>query len=164
MRWNVDTQVRVAPFTRTFAELNIDEEEYDGDFVVVLRFYGRVTATIATRQSPNTYLKLIDGDIVEIIREAMENDCELNGLQIIEETLPAIQYTMCGKCSFRYGIQQHVLLNQELLKQTSSPILHENPTSLFGSRYRPLRTQLISINKTNDLKISDDEHYEILSN
>ncbi|CAF1555071.1 unnamed protein product, partial [Rotaria sordida] len=71
-------------------------------------------------QSPNTYLKFIDGDIVQIIREAMENDNSLNNFEIFEENPPVVQFKMYGKCSFRYGIQQHVILNQELLESSSS--------------------------------------------
>ncbi|CAF2932121.1 unnamed protein product [Rotaria sp. Silwood2] len=156
MRWSVNTHVRVAPYTRTYAELNIDEEEFNGDFTVSLRFCGRITATIATRQSPNTYLKFIDGDIVQIIRETIENDNSLNSFEIFEETPPVVQFTMHGKCSFRYGIQQHVILSQESLESSSS-FLNQNYISSIRSNYRPLRTQLASSNSPLHLHIDDDE-------
>ncbi|CAF1551394.1 unnamed protein product [Rotaria sordida] len=157
VRWNVNTNVHVAPYTRTYAELNIDEEEFHGDFTVSIRFFGRITATIATRQSPNTYLKFIDGDIVQIIREAMENDNSLNNFEIFEENPPVVQFKMYGKCSFRYGIQQHVILNQELLESSSSFILNQNYISSIRSNYRPLRMQLTSFNSPLDLHIDDDD-------
>jgi hypothetical protein len=152
MRWSVNSQIRVAPYTRTYAELNIDEEEFHGDFSVFIRFYGRITATIATRQSPNTYLKFIDGDIVQIIRETMENNHRLNGLEIHEDdSSPAVQFTMRGKCSFRYGIEQHVILNQESLDQSSSS------SFLTQNHIPPTSTHLPTSNSDIHLKIVDDE-------
>ena len=150
MCWSVNSQIRVAPYTRTYAELNIDEEEYNGDFSVSIRFCGRITATIATRQSPNTYLKFIEGDIVQIIREIMGNNHRLNDLEIVNDNPPVVQYTMRGTCAFRYGVQQHILLNQEPLDQPSSSFL-------APSNYRPLLTRIPSLNNDIHLKIIDDE-------
>ena len=155
MRWNVNSQINVPPRTRIYAELNIDEEEFNGDFSVYIRFYGRITATIAARQSPNAYLKYFDGDIVQIIRETVENyPRRWNGLEIIEENPPVVQFTMRGKCSFRYGIKQHVVLNQESLNQFSSSFLMPNYNT---SNYRPLRPYVASSNSDIHLSIDDDE-------
>lgn len=148
MRWSVNSQIRVAPHTCMYAELNIDEEEFNGDFSVPIRFFGRITATISTRQSPDTYLKFMDGDIVQIIRETMENNRRLNGLEILEENPPVAQFTMRGKCSFRYGIQQHIVLKQESLNPSLSSFITPN--------YRPLRPHLTSSNSNIHLNIIDD--------
>ncbi|CAF0715941.1 unnamed protein product [Adineta steineri] len=116
MRWNVNSQIRVAPHTCTYAELNIDEEEFHGDFSVFIEFSGRITATIATRQTPDNYIRFIDGNIIEIIRETMENNHhQLHDIEIIENDPPIVRFHMRGKCSFRYGVQQHVVLKQESL-------------------------------------------------
>jgi len=155
MRWTVNSQITVPPRTRIHAELNIDEEEFYGDFSVQIRFYGRISATIATRQSPSTYLKFLDGDIVQIIRETMANHPRRwNGLEIVEENPPFVQFTMRGKCSFRYGIEQHVVLNQESLNQFSSSFLPQNYNL---SSYRPVRSHLTSSNSDIHLSIDDDE-------
>jgi len=153
MRWSVNSQIRVAPHTCMHAELSIDEEEFNGDFSVYIRFFGRITVTIATRQSPDTYLKFMDGDIVQIIRENMENNRRLNGLDILEENPPVAQFTMRGKCSFRYGMQQHVKLNQESLDPL--PI-----SSFLTPNYRPLRPHLTSSNSNIRLNIIDDDDYD----
>lgn len=150
MRWSVNSQIRVAPHTCMHAELNIDEAEFNGDFSVCIRFFGRITVTIATRQEPDTYLKFMEGDIVQIIREHMENNRRSNGLEILEENPPIARFTMRGKCSFRYGIQQHVKLNQESLDLPQIP-------SLLIPNYRPLRPHLTSSNSNIHLKIIDDD-------
>jgi hypothetical protein len=157
MRWNVNSRIRVAPRTCTNAELHIDEEEFHGDFSVFIRFFGRITATVTTRQSPNTYLTFIDGDIVQIIRETMGNNRRLNGLEIFEENPSVVQFTMRGKCSFRYGIEQHVILNQESLDPPSSSILTGNNISSIPSNYQPFRSHLTSSDSDIHLHIDDDE-------
>lgn len=156
MRWYVDTPIRVGPHTRTYAELNIDEEEFQGDFLLGIRFFGRISARIASRNSPNTYLKLIDGDIVQIIREAMENKYPLSGIEVLEELPPVVQFIMHGKCSFRYGVQQHVILNQESLSPSSSN-LNQDYGSSTRTEYRPLRPYLVSSNNALHLHVQDDE-------
>ncbi|CAF3150779.1 unnamed protein product [Rotaria socialis] len=162
LEWNINTPVRVAPFTSTFAELNVDEEECSGDFDISIRFLGCISVTVATRQSPNTYLKLIGGDIVQIIREALKNNNQLNGLEVIEEYSPVVNFTMHGKYSFRYGVQQHIVLDHESVEHISSSISTPNHIPLFSSTYRPLRTQLLPPKDDITLKIDEDEHYEIL--
>jgi hypothetical protein len=157
MRWNINSQIRVAPRTRTHAELHIDEEEFQGDFTVFIQFYGRITATIATRQLPNSYLKFIEGDIVQIIRETKENNHRLNGFQIIEENPSIARFTMRGRCSFRYGIQQHIVLNQEPLDPPSSSLLTQNYIPSVPKDYRPLRPYLTSSNNNIHLNVVDDE-------
>ncbi|CAF1465417.1 unnamed protein product [Rotaria magnacalcarata] len=162
LEWNINTPVRVAPFTSTFVELHIDEEECYGDFDISIRFLGCISVTVATRQSPNTDLKLISGDIVQIIREALKNNNQLDGLEIIEEYSPVVKFTMHGKYSFRYGVQQHVVLDQESVERTSSSISTQNHIPSFSSTYRPLRTQLLPPTTDIALKIDEDKHYEIL--
>lgn len=113
--WNVNSQIQVPSRTRINAELNVDEEEFHGHFSVSIRFAGRITATIATRQLPNTPLKSIDGDIVKIICEVMKNNHRLNAFEILKGDSPSMCFTMRGECSFRYGIKQNITLDQESL-------------------------------------------------
>ena len=133
MCWNVNTHVRVPPHTRTHAELTIDEDVFHGYFSVCIRFYGRIVASVAARQCPNTYLRFFDGDIVQIIRQAMENDSSLKDLEILEANPSVVQFIMRGKCSFRYGIKQHVILNQESLESSISSFITDNNVPIIVS-------------------------------
>lgn len=157
MRWHVDSQIRVPPRSCIKAELNIDEEECFGDFLVHMQFFGRITATIATRHSPDIYLKFIDGDIVQIVRETMENNPQrCKGLEIFSENSPVVKFTLRGDYSFRYGVQQHIILKQELLDTHSSSFLTQKTTdrSLF---YRPLQSYLTSSNSDIHLHVENEE-------
>ncbi|CAF1122452.1 unnamed protein product [Rotaria sordida] len=117
--WNVNSQIHVPSQTRIIAELNIDEEEFHSHFFVSIHFSGRITASISTHQSPNTYLKLINGDIVQIIYQAMKNNPRLNMFKLIQGNSPSIRFKIYGKCLFRYGVKQNIVLNQELLEKSS---------------------------------------------
>ncbi|UJR28814.1 hypothetical protein I4U23_010038 [Adineta vaga] len=159
MRWSVNSQILVAPRTSTYAELNIDEEEFNGDFSFFIQFFGRITATVSTHESPNNYLKFIEGDIVEIIREILENDHRLNGLEIVSDHPSAVRYTMRGKCLFRYGIQQHVVLNQQSLDSSSSSSSLPTEKKVSSSStidHRSLRSQSSSVHNNIYQHIRDD--------
>ncbi|CAF4743373.1 unnamed protein product, partial [Rotaria magnacalcarata] len=64
---------------------------------------------------------------------------------------------MHGKYSFRYGVQQHVVLDQESVERTSSSISTQNHIPSFSSTYRPLRTQLLPPTTDIALKIDEDK-------
>jgi hypothetical protein len=113
--WNANSQIHVPSHTRIDAELNLDEEEFHSHFSVSIQISGRITASIATRQLPKTHLKSIDGDIVKIICEVMKTNHRLNAFQILDGNSPSICFTMRGKCLFRYGTKQNIVLNQESL-------------------------------------------------
>jgi len=67
----------------------------------------------------NSFVKSIDGDVVEIIRREVEN----NGLKGFTFDAPGqhgvVSYVTRGRCSFRYGIEQHVRLSQEKLTDSA---------------------------------------------
>lgn len=161
MQWNVNSQISVPPRSSLYAELNIDEEEYEKDFFVSIRFSGRISGTIALRQSPDNYLKLVSGDIVQIIREMLESQPRrCTGLEILEEKQPVVQYILRGKCSFRYGVEQHVLLKQlPFDSPISSPYIqrnyhchHQQPIPID---YRPLRSRVQSSASEIHLRIDE---------
>ena len=159
MQWSVNSQVYVPPRSCLYAELNIDEEEWEKDFSISIRFSGRISAKIATRQSPDHSLKFFDGDIVQIIRQIMEtHPRRCAGLEIIEDNPPTVQYTMRGKCSFRYGIEQHVVLKQTSLDSSiSTPhISNYNYNPPISIDYRPIRRRVASSANDIELHIDDD--------
>lgn len=159
MQWSVNSQVYVPARSCLYAELNIDEEELEKDFTISIRFSGRISAKIATRQSPDHYLKYFDCDIGQIIQQMMEtHPRRCIGLQIINENPSVVQYTMRGNCSFRYGIEQHVLLKQTPLDiSISTPhISYSNSKPPISIDYRPLHSRLVSSANDIELHIDDD--------
>lgn len=119
--WNVNSEIHVPYQTRINAELNIDEEEFHSRFSLCIKFSGYITANIVTRQSPSVHLKSIHGDIVRIMTQAMKINPQLNSFQIVRGKSPSVYFTAYGKCVFRYGVKQNIVLNQESLNLVSLP-------------------------------------------
>jgi hypothetical protein len=113
MHWNVNNPIRVTPYTRVDAELNIDEERYSSHFSLLVEFSGHVTGSITTRQLHPRSLSFIDADIGQIFREAMKYDRRLNAFEVTDGSCPVVRYTLRGQCEFAYGVEQHLLLQQE---------------------------------------------------
>ncbi|CAF1207302.1 unnamed protein product [Adineta ricciae] len=157
--WNVDSQLRIAPRTRLIAKLNVDEEEYSSHFSASIRFSGRIMASIATRQSPSICLKFIVGDIVEIISKARKTNGRLSSMEILNEILPSVGFTIHGRCLFRCGMRQHIVLNQELLELSSSSSSDCGLTPSAPSEYCHLTSSYI---KTDDLIRSNPMGYQRL--
>lgn len=116
MHWNVNNPVRVSPHTHLYAELSIDEEAYSSDFSMLVEFSGHVTGIITTRQLHPHPLSFIDVDIGQIIREAMKDDHRLNVFEVTDGRCPVVQYTLRGLCQFTYGVEQHLILQQESIE------------------------------------------------
>ena len=142
MHWGVNTHILVAPRTTTHAESIVDEEEFHGDFSVRVRFSGSVSATIARRQSSNTYPRFMKGDIVQIFREMLLDEERWQGFAIVDDPIPSVQFTMRGTCSFRYGIEQHIVLHQSSLDSSASPIRSRRLVLTTDADYRPASANL----------------------
>jgi len=136
MTWSADSAIRVAPHSRANAELCITEEEYSADFSVEVRFSGRISAMISTRNNTGGYYKYMEGDLATIFAEALRTGGSgaSSGQFEVHEQTQTVRTVMTGKCAFRYGIEQHVNVEQEKLPDSSSSIKpHEPPP-----KYRPL--------------------------
>lgn len=147
LHWTVNSPVEVAPWTRAHAQLVIDEQEYRSDFSIPVEFSGRVAVTFATRQSPDIPIKFLDGDIVQIVREAFDNNYPLKNVEILDGDEPRVHYTLRGHCFFRFGIAHHVLLSRESIDRfVSIPIIRTDHGSATTNttNYRSIRTHFIS--------------------
>jgi len=136
MNWSADSAIRVAPHSRANAELCITEEEYSADFSVEVRFSGRISAMISTRNNTGGYYKYMEGDILSIVSEALRTGslgASAGQFEIFEQT-QTVRTILNGKCAFRYGIEQHVNVEQEKLPDSSPGKTIDAPPP----RYRPL--------------------------
>ncbi|UJR20778.1 hypothetical protein I4U23_023891 [Adineta vaga] len=157
--WNVNSQLRVPSRTRLLANLNVDEEEFSSSFSTSIRISGRIIASIATHQSPNICLKFIVGDIVDIISKVRKTHHRLNHFEIINENLPSIAFTIHGKCSFRHGVKQYIVLSQESLELSSTSCSDFGNTPSAPSEYCHLTSSYM---KTVDLIHSNAKNNERL--
>jgi len=136
MIWSADSAIRVAPHSKAKAELCITEEEYAADFSVEVRFSCRISAMISTRQGSG-YYKYMEGDLTTIFGDALRSGGSglSHGQFEIHDQTQTVRTVMIGKCAFRYGIEQHVTVEQEKLpSSTSLPTVTSEPPP----KYRPV--------------------------
>lgn len=106
--WGVDSQIKVPPRHKTTASLVIDEDEFSTCFGIETCISGKVHVTLTSLKDNNSFVKAIDGNIVDIMRREIENG--LKGATIDRNV---VKIDTRGSCKFSFGIQQHVQLNTE---------------------------------------------------
>lgn len=109
--WGVDSQIKVQPRHKTTAELVVNEDQYESKFKVKSSFSGKVHVTILNLKDNNSFVKSIDGNIVDIIKREIENG--LPGFTIEDDQ---VTFVSKGKCNFRYAIEQHIQLDEQALE------------------------------------------------
>jgi hypothetical protein len=90
---------------------------------------------ISTRNNTGGYYKYMEGDLATIFSEALRtgNSGASQGQFEVREQTQTVHTVMTGKCAFRYGIEQHVNVEQEKLADLSSSMTNEPPP-----KYRPV--------------------------
>ena len=106
LTWAVDSQIKVPPKYKTKAELVIQEDEYSGKFSVKSKFSGKIHISLRNKKD-NNILTTINGDVRQIFTPDQGFIVNQLGVYSITE----------GVCHCRYGIQQHLNLNQEPLEE-----------------------------------------------
>ncbi|ELU08575.1 hypothetical protein CAPTEDRAFT_134512 [Capitella teleta] len=110
--WGVDSQVNVKGKHRAEAKLIIKEEEYKGHFLVQTCIKGRVRVVFTNLKDNNSFIRVREGEIVEIVREALEGRRPQGDAISIDGATRSVVCRTRGKCMFRYGLQQNVEVDQ----------------------------------------------------
>jgi hypothetical protein len=93
---------------------------------------------ISNRNNTGGYYKYMEGDLATIFAEALRtggSGASPGQFEVHEQT-QTVRTVMLGKCAFRYGIEQHVTVEQEKLPHSTSSIKTNEPPP--PPRYRPL--------------------------
>ena len=123
IRWPIDSQIRLSARTRTSIEMLIDEEEFQSEFILPIRFSGQIKATIVHRQSTEIILKTFRIDFVQLVRDALKSRENSIQFEINDDRSTSfVRYEIRGKCSFRYGIKENIYLQQQSFDSSSSSI------------------------------------------
>jgi hypothetical protein len=94
---------------------------------------------ISSRNNTGGYYKYMEGDLATIFAEALRtggSGASAGQFEVHEQT-QTVRTVMLGKCAFRYGIEQHVNVEQEKLPDSSSSS-STIKTNEQPPRYRPL--------------------------
>lgn len=100
--WSVDSTIKLPPQSKTFANLVINQQEFDGKFKVKSKFWGRVIVCFHNRKDNNNFMRCVEGEVKEIFRSK-------EGFTV---TGRVVSYISEGKCHFRFGVDQQVRLQQ----------------------------------------------------
>jgi len=109
--WGVDSVIKVPPKHRTSAELLIYEDAFEGSFTVRSEFSGKVHVSVTNMKDNNSFVKSIEGDVEQIVKRELDN-----GLKGFTTDKGVVSFMTKGRCSFHYGIEQHVKISQEKIK------------------------------------------------
>ena len=112
LSWEVDSQIKVPRGNKTTAELVISEDQFSGNFTLASSISGKVLVTVTNNRDNNSLVKVIEGNIVEIIRGMKSMDKGLNSFQINKNVATFVSR---GHCNFRYAVEQHIKLHQQEL-------------------------------------------------
>ena len=104
--WSVDSFIKVPPNIKTTAQLVVYERKLSRRFTVKTVFSGKVHATITNMRSNNSFVKAIEGDIMDIMRNAWK----MKNSNVEPEKVSVITK---GECNFTYAFEQHVTISQK---------------------------------------------------
>ena len=110
LTWEVDSQIKVPPRTKTIAELVVSEDQYSGKFQVVSELSGRINVSITNIRDNNAFVKSIQGELAEIIKKEIER-----GSKVFTVEKKVVAFETKGVCNFSFAIEQHVKLSQEAI-------------------------------------------------
>ncbi|XP_078000378.1 uncharacterized protein LOC144452998 [Glandiceps talaboti] len=110
LTWTVDTKITIPKKSETTAELLIEEEEYNGHFVVETKFEGKIQVTVRNKKDRNAVLTIITGNVGDILT----NDF---GFFTKPDNRKSVFFATEGTCRCRYGIKQQMVLKQTDLKK-----------------------------------------------
>ncbi|KAK2142061.1 hypothetical protein LSH36_1001g00011 [Paralvinella palmiformis] len=109
LTWEVDSQIKVPSGIRTTAELVVSEDQFSGGFKMTSKISGKVLVTVTNRNDNNSLVKILEGNIVEIIRGMKDSE---KGLKLFKLADNVATFVSRGRCTFRYAIEQHIKLHQ----------------------------------------------------
>ena len=111
LTWGVDSLVKVPAKTITTAELVISEQQNASSFTVKTRVSGKILVHITHLSDNNSFVKSIDGELVEIWkRQAGNSD---SSTVVVEKH--CLSYITKGQCHFRFGVEQHVNISEKAI-------------------------------------------------
>lgn len=105
--WSVNSTIKVPPNHRTIAELVVKEQEFNAIFTMATRIRGHVVVTLTNLRDNNSFVESIENQFCEIVRGlASQDGCQfkIEGKTVVWE--------VTGTCQFRFGIEQHVQLDE----------------------------------------------------
>jgi hypothetical protein len=121
--WSVDSRIKVSPTSRALASVNIKEIELEKGFEILATIKGSIMVILYNKANGELY-KFLTKNVAEILNHAWLygwftnlNDQQLFHFPPSESPeQPVARCSIIGKCKFKLGVEQHVNLEEELIK------------------------------------------------
>ncbi|XP_029656588.1 uncharacterized protein LOC115230588 [Octopus sinensis] len=110
LTWTANSSVQVRPRHRTTASLVVTEEEFHCDFSLSVRIRGRIVVVLTNLLDNNSFLSVVEGSIVKLLSSNSDimKHCTKKDDSLI--------WSVTGKSKFRYGVEQHIKIDEESLE------------------------------------------------
>lgn len=108
LTWSTEGSLAVEPKSKLIAELQITEEHSDYYFTTRVAIAGTVVVNMYNRKDNNKFLKVYTGNMKSILSETLhDSKFKTEGGTVYLE--------MEGECDFKFGIEQQIVISQQLL-------------------------------------------------
>lgn len=112
MTWSINSTIKVPPHARTVAELVVREKEFSAKFRLHVQIKGHVIVVVTNLRDNNAFVQTIEGDFSEVVKtlaDKLDKNVTCSGRTVTWEVE--------GTCQFRFGVEQHVRLQESPLKE-----------------------------------------------
>lgn len=106
--WSVDTKIPAPPRSLTKARVEIQEDQWKGNFSTVVVIKGVVVVNFSDSVT-KTSLGTVEDDIVNVLLDYDHDRIERNNRVFTSE----VQWVLEGSCDFTFGVEQRVLVDHE---------------------------------------------------
>ena len=114
VNWGVESHINVKRGYVANAKLIIEEKKYDGTFTITSRISGMVHVSFTNSKDNNAMVYGTSDEIYAIVEEYLEMQRNLDNPldSFVEVREPEVIVCTRGKCDFRFGVKQQVLVEQ----------------------------------------------------
>ena len=109
LTWSVDNEITVPPRSTTRAEVIVSEKVQEAAFQIKTKISGNVHCDVVDQQN-DSFFTSVDGDIYEILQNHEEEEGEIEGLELDDESARFISE---GTCKFRYGVSKMIHVHND---------------------------------------------------
>ncbi len=118
LAWGVNSDIQVKPRHKADAKMIIREEEYDGSFSIKTTVRGIVKYSFTNLKDNNSFIRAGEVDLITIMQWAKNNKILPAGDTVtLNAADKSIVLMSKGKCKFKYGLEQHIEVDQTQMEQ-----------------------------------------------
>ena len=113
LTWGVESLIKVKAEHIAEAQLVVNEKKYSGEFVVITKIKGEIFVNFTNIKDNNALVKATSHDVAEIVKDHLQMQRRIGeAVDYVEVQGDTVVIRTKGRCQFRFGIKQEVVVNQ----------------------------------------------------